>query len=69
MIAIRKNLREEIRITQKEFRGHDLLNSRVFYRNDDGKWRPGKQGVAIRMELVPEFLGALHQVVDTAEAA
>lgn len=69
MIAIRKNLREETRITQEEFRGHDLLNIRVFYRNDDGKWRPGKQGVAIRMELVPEFLDALHQVVDTAEAA
>lgn len=69
MIAVRKNLREEIRITQENFRGHDLLNIRVFYRNDDGKWRPGKQGVAIRMELVPEFLGALHQVVETAEVA
>lgn len=69
MIAIRKNLRKEIRMTREDFRGHDLLNIRVFYRNDDGKWRPGKQSVAIRMELVPEFLGALQQVVETAEAA
>lgn len=67
-IAIRKNVREEIRITREEFKGHDILNIRVFYRNEE-EWRPGKQGLAIRMELLPEFLGALHQVSEETEAA
>lgn len=67
-VIIRKNVREQIRITREEFKGHDILNIRVFYRNEE-QWRPGKQGLAIRMELLPELLNALHEVSDQAEAA
>ena len=68
MITVPKNAREEIRIERQDFKGHDLLNLRVFYDDGTGEMRPGKQGLAIRSELVPELLSAIEAVMQ-AEAA
>lgn len=69
MISIPKNAREEYRIERQDFRGHDLLNIRVFYDDGTGEMRPGKQGIAIRMDLVPELMDAIDSVVSAREAA
>lgn len=57
--AIRKNAREEIRITLDDFKGHQLVNLRVWFDAGNGEFRPGKQGVAFRLDLLPEVLKAL----------
>lgn len=57
--AIRKNAREEIRITLDDFKGHQLVNLRVWFDGGNGEYRPGKQGVAFRLDLLPEVLEAL----------
>ena len=57
--TIKKNTREEIRVTRGEFKGHDMVNVRVFYDAGDGEMKPGKQGVAFRAVLLPEVLNAL----------
>lgn len=57
--AIRKNAREEIRITLDDFKGRQLVNLRVWFDAGDGEYRPGKQGVAFRLDLLPEVLEAL----------
>lgn len=62
MIPLCKNAREEYRIERQDFRGHDLLNIRVFYDDGTGEFRPGKQGIAIRTELVPELVEAITSV-------
>lgn len=69
MISITKNAREEYRIERQDFRGHDLLNIRVFYYDGSGEMRPGKQGIAIRMDLVPELMDAIDCVTSAQEAA
>lgn len=61
MIAIPKNAREEIRVSVDEFKGHHLCNMRVWYR-DGEEHRPGKQGIALRLELVPQLIDALRSV-------
>lgn len=58
-IIIRKNGREEIRVTRADFKGHDMVNVRVFYDAGEGEMRPGKQGVAFNAALLPEVLNAL----------
>lgn len=58
---IPKNAREELRVSLEEFKGHRLLTLRVWYEAEDGTRRPGKQGIAIRQELLPELLKALHK--------
>lgn len=60
--AIQKNNREEIRITAEHFKGRDIINFRVWYRDDAGEMRPGKQGLAFRTELLPDLMAALSQV-------
>jgi len=49
--TIKKNSREELRVTLDEFRGHHLVNVRIFYDAGDGEMKPGKQGIAMKVEL------------------
>ena len=62
MIALRKNSREELRISLDEFRGHRLLNLRVWFEGEDGQMRPGKQGVAVRLEMAGDVVKAIQEV-------
>ncbi len=62
MIVIKKNSREELRVSIEEFRGHRLINLRIWFEGDDGQMRPGKQGVALRLEFLPELRAALTKL-------
>lgn len=57
--TIRKNAREEIRFTVETFKGCEIVNARVWYQNAAGEYRPGRQGLAFRLELLGEVLDAL----------
>ncbi|MBM2295114.1 transcriptional coactivator p15/PC4 family protein [Sulfitobacter pseudonitzschiae] len=61
MADIVKNSREIIRITRDDFKGHDMVNVRVFFDAGGGEMKPGKQGVAFRAALLPDVLNALGQ--------
>ncbi len=61
MIALRKNSREELRVSVDEFRGHRLLNLRVWFESDDGTLRPGKQGLAVRLEMAGDLTRAIQE--------
>jgi hypothetical protein len=49
--TVRKNAREELRVSLNAFRGRMLLDLRVWFADGDGEMRPGKRGVAIGAEL------------------
>ena len=53
--TIHKNAREEIRVSLGEFNGHQLLNLRVWFEAEDGSMRPGKSGLAFRVDRLEEF--------------
>ncbi|WP_051294331.1 transcriptional coactivator p15/PC4 family protein [Gemmobacter nectariphilus] len=57
--TIRKNSREEIRFTVETYKGVEIVNARVWYLDTDGEYRPGKQGLAFRLDLLGEVLAAL----------
>ena len=48
---IRKNRAEELRVSIDRWRGVDLVNLRIRFLAPDGSMRPGRQGVALRLEL------------------
>lgn len=56
---IPKNSREEIRITAETFKGRDIINIRIWYSDQAGEMRPGKQGLAFRLDLLPVVLETL----------
>ena len=47
--TIKKNSREEIRLSLDMFNGHRLFNMRVFFEAEDGSMRPGKSGLAFKV--------------------
>ncbi len=67
--AIRKNAREVIRVERQSYRGHALVNVRVWYDDGTGEYRPGKQGIAFKAELLDDVLAALGQLSDQREVA
>lgn len=66
--AIPKNAREEIRVSVDDFQGHRLCNVRVWYR-DGEELRPGKQGIALRLDLLPQLVTALQGAAKEGGAA
>lgn len=60
--SIPKNAREEIRIALSEFKGHHLANLRIWFTADDGDMRPGKAGLAFRLEKLPAVIQALNDL-------
>lgn len=64
---IPKNNREIIRIERQEYRGHDLINLRVWYDDGEGNYKPGKQGVAFQAALIPQVLDAFSALVSAGD--
>ncbi len=54
--TIPKNAREEIRVALDEFETkdttYDMVSVRVFY-EDGGEYRPGRNGLNVRVDLLP----------------
>lgn len=58
----RKNATEEVVIKFTQFKGHDLLDLRVYYFRDsdeEGESKPSKKGLSISTNLLPELLKGL----------
>lgn len=66
--TIAKNSREEIRLTVEPHHGQTIVNLRVWFRGEDGDYRPGKQGLAFRLELLPAVLAALGRALKEGAA-
>jgi len=61
LATVRKNAREEIRVTRCDFKGHDIVGLRVWFEDrESGEMRPGKDGIAFRAELVDDIVEALR---------
>jgi Transcriptional Coactivator p15 (PC4) len=61
---IAKNPTEEVRVSLTSFRGHDLVDIRVFFQDDQGEWRPTKRGVSLSVDSFAE----LREAIVKAEA-
>jgi len=57
--SIEKNSREVLRVTLEDFKGHRLVNLRVWFKSTEGDFRPGKHGVAIRIDKLDALISAL----------
>ena len=70
--SIPKNAREQIRVALDEFKTKDatynMIAARVFY-EDGGEYRPGRNGLNVRVELLPALVAALQQAETEARKA
>jgi hypothetical protein len=65
---LKKNRREEIHVSLDKFKGCDLFNMRVWYEAEDGQLRPGKNGLAFKVDKLPEFIDAANKALSEAKA-
>ena len=70
--TIPKNGREEIRVALDEFKAkdttYDMISVRVFY-EDGGEYHPGRNGLNVRIELLPAIVAALRDAETEARKA
>lgn len=67
-VVLPKNSREELHVSLDAFKGHTLINLRVWYRSEDGDMRPTKKGVALRAGSLPAVIAALTELNSHIEA-
>jgi Transcriptional Coactivator p15 (PC4) len=56
---IPKNPTEEVRVALTSYRGHDLIDIRVFFQDEQGEWRPTKRGVSLSVDSFTELREAI----------
>ena len=54
-----KNATEVVRVSLTEYRGHKLIDLRVYYSDDEGQYRPTKKGVSLAVGLYADFKQAM----------
>ena len=70
--TIPKNAREQIRVALDEFKTKDatynMVSMRTFF-EDGGEYRPGRNGLNVRVELLPAIVAALRDAETEARKA
>ena len=66
IFTVRKNSKEEIRVSLEPFNGHDLFQARVWFELESGDKRPGKAGLAFKVERLPDFAAAVNEALRVA---
>ena len=62
-----KNATEVVRVSLTEFRGHKLIDLRVYYSDDAGQFKPTKKGVSVSVGLYTELKKAIHALEKTLQ--
>ena len=55
MGEFKRNSRETIRALLQEFRGKPVFSVRVWYRDLDDQWKPGRNGITLGIDHFGEF--------------
>jgi|ERR1051325_5962625 hypothetical protein len=60
-----RNKREIIRVALDQYQGRDVVDARSWWRDEQGKWRPGRSGLTLSLKhlhpLAEGLAGALRR--------
>jgi hypothetical protein len=59
--AFPKNPLEEIRVSLTVFKKKQYIDLRVYYKGDDGEYRPSKKGITVSLDLLPDLVEAIEK--------
>jgi hypothetical protein len=64
-----KNAAEKVRAEFCNYKGHDILNLRVYFDAGDQEenWKPTKKGLALSVSLIPELKKAVDMASEEYE--
>ncbi|WP_144142635.1 transcriptional coactivator p15/PC4 family protein [Paraburkholderia sp. BCC1884] len=58
-LDIRKSDSERLRVTISEYRGRSFIDLRVWYVTESGEFKPGRAGITLRPDQIPEITQGL----------
>lgn len=58
---IQKNLKERIRVSIEEYRGHKFIDLRVYFEAENSEWKPTKKGIALNSDCFEAVIEALKK--------
>jgi hypothetical protein len=61
-----RNRAEHVRVDLSEYKGHSLINVRIWQTGTDGIDRPTAKGIAMSVRKLPELASALAKAETTA---
>jgi hypothetical protein len=59
--AFPKNPLEEIRVSLTVFKKKQYIDLRVYFKGDDGEYRPSKKGLTLSLDLLPDLEEAVEK--------
>jgi len=68
--TIEKNSLEQIRVHLTNFRGHDLLDIRVYYLDPsqpEADAKPTRKGISVSVDLIPELAKAIQKALEVVK--
>ena len=63
--VIEKNSRESIVVSETTHMGYDLVDVRVYYKDEAGELKPTRKGVSLHREQVGDVIKALSVIERT----
>ena len=63
--VIEKNSRESIVVSESTHMGYDLVDVRVYYKDEAGELKPTRKGVSLHREQVGDVIKALSVIERT----
>lgn len=66
VLIVPKNRREAVHVSLRRYKGRDIVDLRVFFRNDEGTMLATGKGVAIAVEKLPALIEALNRAAGEA---
>ena len=62
MREIQKNTLDVIRIQKTKYKGHDLVDVRVYVEDKNGEKIPTRRGITFKVDLLDEVILALEEI-------
>ena len=62
-----KNASEEIQTSYNQFNGNDLLDIRIFYEDESGKYKPSRKGISLNVNQLPQLEKAIQKAKEFLE--
>jgi hypothetical protein len=54
-----KNKTEDFRLSLTEYQGHNLIDFRIYFKDNQGESKPTKKGVTVNVKLFPQLKQAI----------
>ena len=61
-VDIHKNDLTIIRVSNRTYEGHDFIDIRQYFKDDDGEFKPTKKGITFPPGLLVRVVNALNEI-------